>query len=131
MQDVVARPWDAATPAGVSETEHFKSLGITMVMLYFSTGMKGVYLVHPMIASLFAVIDPLRFGGYRWKGDASKPQLAGLLGGIEIWVEASVGNEILITDGPEDLQPRAKIELNNFDFGVPSHPLDRMAGIRT
>lgn len=127
--EVWSRPWDAATPAGVCDSDHFKSLGLVMVMTYFSTGMKGVYLVHPMIASILAVLDPMRFGSYRWNGEVGKPQLAGCIGGIEVWVEASVGNEILITDAPDDLQPRAKIELVNFDYGVPTQPLDRMAQI--
>lgn len=127
---VYERPWDAATPSGISDAEHFKSLGLTMVMIYFSVGVKGVFLVHPMIASILAVLDPLRFGSYRWRGEQEKPQLAGCLGGIEIWVEPSIGNEILITDGPDDLQPRGKIKLVNFDWGLPSQPLDRMAHIQ-
>ena len=134
MQDaktkVYERPWDAAVPSGVSDSEHFKSLGLTMVMIYFSVGTKGVFLVHPMIASILAVLDPVRFGSFRWTGEQERPQLAGCLGGIEIWVEPSVGNEILITDAPDDLQPRGRIVLVNFDFGPPSQPLDRMAHIQ-
>lgn len=126
---VYEREWDAATPSGISDAEHFKSLGLVMVMVYFSAGGKGVFLVHPMIASILAVIDPLRFGSFQWNGGSSKAQLAGHIGGIEIWVEASVGNEILVTDDPEDLQPRARIRFNNLDYGPPTQPLDRMAGI--
>lgn len=121
------RPWDAAVPSGVSESEHYKSLGLNMVMTYFMVGGKGVFLVHPVIAAIFAIIDPLRFGNFRWKGAGNEPQLAGYVGGVELWVEASVGNEILITDGPEDLQPRAKITFNNFDYGPSTQPLDRLA----
>lgn len=124
---VYEREWDAATPSGISDAEHFKSLGLTMVMVYFSVGGKGVFLVHPMIASILAVIDPLRFGGFQWGGPSDEPQLAGRIGGIELWVEASVGNEILITDDPVDLQPRGRIKFTNLDYGPPSQPLDRMA----
>lgn len=126
---IYERPWDAACPSGVTEIQHYRSLALVMVGIYFSTGAKGVFLVHPMIASIFAIIDPLRFGEFRWKGELNKAQLAGLIGGIELWVEASVGREILVTDGPDDLQPRARIVLDNFDYGPPTQPLDRMAHI--
>ena len=127
---VIARSWDAAVPMGVSHVEHFKSLLVTMVMTYFSAGMKGVFLLHPLVAVVLSISDPLRYGNFKWNSGSADPQLIGDIGGIEIWVEASVGSEILVTDGPHDLQPRASIRLNNFDFAIPPHPLERLAHIQ-
>jgi len=120
--------WDYACPVGVSFPEHIRGLFLFMVEIYFSNGLSGSFVVHPLFASMFNIIDPARFGGFEWDPAADWPAVVGRVGGIEIWVEPAVaGNEILICDDPESLQARAVITLSNFDHSP--QVLDRLAQI--
>ena len=120
--------WDYACPSGVSFPEHVRGLFLHMVEVYFSNGLSGVFVVHPLFASLFSVIDHARFGDFKWDPKGNWPQEVGRVGGIPVWVEPSIaGNEILICEDPEDLIARATISLTNF-IGE-TMVLDRLAQI--
>jgi hypothetical protein len=127
MQAIPQSCWDNACPAGVSYIEHLRSLQIRMVELYFVGGGKGVFVVHPMIAALLSVAEPLRFGDYEWS--AEDPHVvAGHIGGIQVWTEPSIrGDEILVVGDHDDLQALGRLQIVNF-VDVPE-PLDRLAQI--
>lgn len=120
--------WDNACPSGISYTEHVLGLPLMMVQLYWSAGGKGVFSVHPVIASMLSVVDPTRFGTFRFEQNQKWPVELGVVGGIQIWADPSLaGDEILVVDEPGSLQAHARIQLTNF-IDVPD-VLDRMAQI--
>jgi hypothetical protein len=96
--------------------------------MYWSAEGKGVFAVHPVIGSMLSVVDPARFGKFRFEQGQEWPVELGTVGGIQMWADPSIaGNEILIVDSPGSLHAHAKVELTNF-IRVPS-VLDRLAQI--
>jgi hypothetical protein len=118
--------WDNACPSGVSYTEHVQSLPLMLVQMYWQAGGTGIFAVHPMIASMLSVVDPARFGSFKFHEAEEWPVVVGAIGGISVWADVSIGGaEILIVDEPGSLQPHARVTLSNF-IDVPE-VLDRMA----
>jgi len=125
----VTRPWDNACPAAVSYQDHVGGLPMVMVQTYWEAGGKGVFVVHPLIASMLAIADPVRADDLRIEGEQAWPLEITRIGGIQAWADTAVpGNEILIVEDREALQAHAVIEISNF-IDVPG-VLDRMAQIR-
>jgi len=99
-----------------------------LVQMFWQSGGAGVFAVHPMLASMLSVVDPARFGSFKFGPDQEWPVEVGTVGGISMWADISIaGNEILIVDEPGSLQPHAKVKLSNF-ISVPE-VLDRMAAL--
>jgi len=120
--------WDNACPSGVSYTEHVRSLPLMLVQMYWQAGGTGIFAVHPMMASMLSVVDPIRFGSFKFEQDQEWPIEVGTIGGIAVWADASIaGDEVLIVAEPGDLQPHARVRLTNF-ISVPE-PLDRLAAL--
>ena len=120
--------WDNACPSGVSYTEHIRGLPIMLVQMFWESGGKGIFAVHPVVASMLSVVDPSTFGGFRYETAQEWPIEIGTLGGIQMWADISIaGNEILIVDEPGSLHAHARITLTNF-VRVPE-VLDRLAAL--
>ena len=109
---VIIKNWDSTQPSGVSTEEHYTSLCMQMIRLFFLTKMKGVFIMSPMVAAMLSVAAPTRFGNLEWgtgmltqnRSVPSTRWKAGKLGRVEIWVDTRiVTSEILLTPAPIDL----------------------------
>ena len=114
--------WDSSVPSGVAADTHLVSLCMLMSQLFFGNGARGVFLMHPVLASILSLVSPTRFGDWKWgrsieqqNSDESQRWRVGDFGGVEVWADLAVAEEeVLLTECPDDLQDIAKIVVENL-----------------
>jgi len=119
--------FDHACPSGVSYSEHILGLPLSMVQVYWRAGGTGIFVFHPMLASMLVVVDPSRFS-FSFENGMDWPVRIGCVGGIHAWADPSIrADEVLVVEEPGSLQAHGRLRITNF-VEVPN-VLDRMAVI--